>query len=234
MDYLLFIDECGDPSLKNINSIFPNFVLLGLLIEKKEYDKVVERINSLKLEIFGSTEVIFHSRDIRKCEGPFAKLFDLQLKEVFYKKLNSILEEAVFDVIAVAIKKEEFIKMYGKLSDDPYSLSLSSLLEKAVNLVDNNGGRISVKIESRGRKEDDILQKRYNRFLDIGSNNVSSEALKQILIEMAFRKKIQNDCGLQLADLCAYPVARHILNPSEPYPAFVIVKKKIKSLKIFP
>jgi len=45
----------------------------------------------------------------------------------------------------------------------------------------------------------------------------------------------------QLADLAAYPVARHVLNSKNPNPAFKIVKNKfyngrgsIKGLKIFP
>ncbi|MDI6794693.1 MAG: DUF3800 domain-containing protein, partial [bacterium] len=33
--------------------------------------------------------------------------------------------------------------------------------------------------------------------------------------------------GLQIADLCAYPLARHLLNPKEPYIPFKVIEKKI-------
>ena len=57
------------------------------------------------------------------------------------------------------------------------------------------------------------------------------------------RKKRDNDCGLQLAELCAYPIARYIMNNSEPNPAFDVIKSKIRSgarcymgygIKVFP
>jgi len=54
----------------------------------------------------------------------------------------------------------------------------------------------------------------------------------------------ENTIGLEIADLCAYPLARHILNPSEPYIPFKIIEDKIYcknkgeyegwGLKIFP
>lgn len=76
MRHYLFIDECGDPSLSSLNPDFPVFVLLGCLFDEIEYQKVCNRLDALKIDIFGSDDVILHSRDIRKCEGVFAKLFD--------------------------------------------------------------------------------------------------------------------------------------------------------------
>lgn len=103
---------------------------------------------------------------------------------------------------------------------------------------------IHIRIESRGKVEDEILQKRYNRLLDNGSGHISPERFKKRFQKMEFRKKKENDCGLQIADLCAYPVARHIINPKEPYPPYDIVEKKFRKgnngsfigygLKIFP
>lgn len=56
--------------------------------------------------------------------------------------------------------------------------------------------------------------------------------------------KRENHGGLQIADLCAYPLARHVLNSKEPYIPFKIIKNKLyKSgkgeikgygLKVFP
>lgn len=245
MKYHLFIDESGDPSLSTINADFPVFVLLGCLVEDSEYKTICEKIKNLKIDIFGSEHAILHSRDIRKCEGVFAKLFDLEVKDVFYKKLNIILEESNYVVISVGIKKKEFIEKYGKIADDPYELSLSFLLERAVMETDKGSGNtLSIVIESRGRVEDEILQKRYNRLLDKGSGHITPSRFKARFEKMEFKKKRENDCGLQIADLCAYPVARKIINPSEPYPAYEIVLKKFRKdshgsylgfgLKIFP
>ena len=77
-NYHLFIDESGDPSLKSINHDFPIFALLGVLISDKEYEKLNAEFDRIKIKYFGSANVILHSRDIRKCDGVFAKLFDLK------------------------------------------------------------------------------------------------------------------------------------------------------------
>lgn len=245
MKHHLFIDESGDPSLSSINVDFPIFTLLGCLFEDSAYQEICTKITDLKKEFFGSEHAILHSRDIRKCEGVFVKLFDLEVKAKFYERLNSILKNGKYIVIAVGIKKQEFIERYGKIADDPYELSLSFLLERAVMETDNGtANTMHIMIESRGRVEDGIIQKRYNRLLDNGSSHITPDRFKKRFEKMEFRRKKENDCGLQIADLCAYPVARHIINPNEPYPAYDIVEKKFRKgnngsfmgygLKIFP
>lgn len=219
--------------------------MLGCLFEDSAYQEVCTKIVELKKEFFGSEHAILHSRDIRKCEGVFVKLFDLVVKEKFYKRLNQILEEGKYTVISVGIKKQDFIDKYGKIADDPYELSLSFLLERAVMETDKSkDNSMHITIESRGRVEDEIIQKRYNRLLDNGSSHITPDRFKKRFEKMEFKKKKENDCGLQIADLCAYPVARHMINPNEPYPAYNIVEKKFRKsgtgsfigygLKIFP
>ena len=243
--YHLFIDESGDPSLSSINSDFPVFVLLGCLFEEKAYQSVSSKISDLKKDIFKSDNVILHSRDIRKCEGVFSKLFNLEVKQIFYERLNNIMTEGEYTVVAVAIKKNEFIERYGKIADDPYELSLSFLLERILMETDSlPSNTVEIMIESRGKVEDEILIKRYNKLLDVGSGRITSDRFRKRYQKIEFRKKKENDCGLQIADLCAYPVARHVINSQEPYPAFEIVKTKFRKnsngviagygLKIFP
>jgi hypothetical protein len=245
MKYHLFIDESGDPSLSSINTDFPIFVLIGCLFEDSAYKEICKKIFELKKDSFSSEHAILHSRDIRKCEGVFVKLFDLKIKEKFYERLNFILEKEKYTIIAVGIKKKEFMEKYGKIADDPYELSLSFLLERAVMETDNKtGNTIHIMIESRGKLEDGIIQKRYNRLLDNGSGHITPERFKSRFEKMEFKRKKENDCGLQIADLCAYPVARHIINPNEPYPPYDIVEKKFRKsssgsfigygLKLFP
>jgi hypothetical protein len=77
MKYYLFIDESGDPSLSSVTESFPIFVLLGCLFEDLEYQNICTKIIELKKEFFETEHAILHSRDIRKCEGVFVKLFDL-------------------------------------------------------------------------------------------------------------------------------------------------------------
>jgi hypothetical protein len=152
----LFIDESGDHSLNNINADFPIFALLGLVINSAEYDKLSEEINSFKIKYFKTTDVILHSRDIRKCEGAFSILFNLKVKEAFYADLNLILSKSNFLLVASTILKKKHIEQYGKLADDPYEIALTFVLERVLFEFDkrNNNSKIDVIIESRGKKED--------------------------------------------------------------------------------
>ena len=242
----LFIDESGDHSLNNINADFPIFALLGLVINSTEYDKLSEEINSFKSKYFKTTDVILHSRDIRKCEGAFSILFNLKIKESFYADLNQILSKSNFLLVASTILKKKHIEQYGKLADDPYEIALTFVLERVLFEFDkkNNNSKLDVIIESRGKKEDLTLSKRYAELLSKGSGQIlSNRFITKYSDQINFKRKRENDIGLQIADLCAYPVARHVLYPNEPYPPFDIILPKIRKgprgiegfgLKIFP
>ena len=244
--YHLFMDESGDHSLKSVDSNFPVFVLVGVLVEDGEYVRICSQVDELKRKYFGSTDVILHSRDIRKCNGAFKVLFDLSVKQKFYTELERILSTANYKIVASAINKEKHIERYGRLADDPYEIALTFVLERILFETDGNQEQTSLKvmIEGRGDKEDASLAKRYNEILYRGTGQVTADRLRRTYEEgLIVRKKRDNDCGLQLADLCAYPIARYIMNNNEPNPAFDVIKSKIRSgargymgygIKVFP
>lgn len=126
--YHFFLDETGDHGLTFIDENFPIFLLAGCLVEDCEYQRITEEINVFKQEFFNTTEVVLHSRDIRKCEGVFQVLFDLEIKKRFYERLNKIISGAKFTIISVAINKKNYIEKYGKVADNPYSTCLSYIL----------------------------------------------------------------------------------------------------------
>jgi hypothetical protein len=90
-EYFLFLDESGDHGLSKPSSDFPVFLLCGVLTTAKNYELIRAAINELKESIWNDKKVIFHSRDIRKCEKEFQLLFDLVLKRKFYKEINTIV-----------------------------------------------------------------------------------------------------------------------------------------------
>lgn len=246
MHYHLFIDETGDHGLSFVDKNFPLFLLAGCLFEERQLENVEKEINDFKREFFKTTEVILHSRDIRKCEGAFQILFDLEVKKHFYERLNSIIGGAEFIIIGSGVNKENHIKKYGKGAEDPYALSLSFIIERLIFCLDkkDSSTTVDIKIEKRGRFEDQQLLNQYNKILDKGTYFVSSERLKKRVSNFESFLKKDNIIGLQLADLCAYPLARYILNPNQPYPPFDIIKSKIYcdgngkidgfGLKVFP
>lgn len=231
---------------KYVDENFPLFLLAGCLFEDAELVKIEQEINKFKMEFFKTTDVILHSRDIRRCDGPFQILFDLELKKRFYEKLDKIINEAKFTIIGSGVNKEEHIKKYGRGAKDPYALSLSFIIERLIFCLDKKGNKsvVDIKIEKRGKREDQQLLNQYNKILDNGTYYVTPDRLKNKIDKFESFLKRENIIGLQVADLCAYPLARHILSPSQPYPPFDIIKSKIYcdgngkfdgyGLKIFP
>ena len=223
------MDESGDPSLKSINRDFPIFALLGVLVSKENYRLLNEAFNRIKLKYFGSESVILHSRDIRKCEGVFSKLFDLDTKRHFYYDLDDAMRKTNYKIVASAIKKERHLDLFGKLADDPYEIGLTFLLERMAFELNEVNGTAKVIIESRGCKEDNNLATKYNELTTRGSHQVSAEQfVLRFGTSVNFRKKEDNDNGLQMADLCAYPTARHVLHPDQLQPAFDIIFEKFR------
>ena len=113
--YYLYLDETGDHGLSYIDRNFPIFLLCGCLFSQNELKNIEEEIDLFKQKFFNTSNVILHSREIRKCEGAFQVLFDLNLKAEFYKKLNSIIKNSKFKIIGVGINKRNILKDMGKV-----------------------------------------------------------------------------------------------------------------------
>jgi hypothetical protein len=122
--YFVFMDESGDHGLVNLDASFPVFLLCGVITEYSEYENIKNTFNVIKDRFWKNKLVIFHSRDIRKCDKEFSVLFDLDLKKEFYDRLNHCITNCDYHIIASAIEKATYIMKYGKLSNDVYELAL--------------------------------------------------------------------------------------------------------------
>lgn len=243
MKYYLFLDESGDHGLAKFDPDFPVFLLCGVLVKEDDYEKIRLAFNKLKQSIWGNKEVIFHSRDIRKCEKEFQKLFDLELKKYFYEELNKIVANSPYNIIASAIQKEAFIQKFGKLHDDIYEIALSFVIEQAIVVLQNINpqSQLSIIIEKRGKKEDKQLDDHFQKIIAVGTGILTNEQVNQFNLSFTFRNKKENINGLQLADLVAYPIARNIIEPNRANPAFEVLEQKIyktngiiEGLRIYP
>lgn len=108
----------------------------------------------------------------------------------------------------------------------------------------DKNAQVKILAEERGKKEDQMLLSHFNSIIDRGTFYVSPDRLKQKVKGFSLHNKYDNITGLQIADLCAYPLARHLLHPKEPYIPFRIIEKNIYAnnkgkymgwgLKVFP
>lgn len=244
MKYNLYIDECGDQNLANFDEQFPIFTLCGVVVADDKREWLEDQVHQLKQDFWGNQYTILHSRDIRKCQRGFEILFDLEVKKRFYDRVNAILgTKGIYTIVACSILKEPYIRYYGKLND-VYAQSLSFVLERTVFYLDglsDNDVELHTVVEMRGKKEDDALRLYYSQLLDKGTYWVSAERLKRYAKSFTMLPKKANVIGLQVADLIAYPVTRHVLDPNEPNMAYDIIKDniyvedgKMRGIKIVP
>ena len=213
--YYLFVDECGDQNLANFDEAFPIFTLCGIIVSEQMKNKLDEQIAELKREFWGEKKIILHSRDIRKCQRGFEILFDLDIKKRFYERVNDILgQKDIYKIICCSILKEPYIRQYGKLND-VYAQSMSFLIERSVFYLDSLKKELDLNIivEMRGKKEDANLYRHFMNLIDKGTYWVNPERIRNYVGEFEFKPKKADINCLQIADLIAYPITRHILDP---------------------
>jgi hypothetical protein len=245
MNYHLYIDECGDQNLETFNPTFPIFTLCGILVRDDLVPQIEEQVRGLKREFWGNRQIILHSRDIRKCQNGFEVLFDLDVKRRFYESVNRLLgQRGVYVIVSCSILKEPYIRQFGRFND-VYGQSLSFVLERAIFCVDNqrpdHNGKISAVVERRGKREDKNLLGYYQQLLEKGTYWVTAQRMKNHMDSLDFKWKTEDVAGLQIADLIAYPITRHVLNPQEVNLAYDVLEPnifiedgKLMGLKIYP
>lgn len=224
-DYLIFVDESGDHGLTTINPENPVFVLAFCIFKKSDYITVVkEKITKLKLDFWGHDLAILHNHEIRKSKGEFSFLFNEEVRAVFLQALNDTIEAIPFSIIATAIDKRNLKKNYSN-PDNPYLIALGFCLEHAYMFLkekDQLKHLTHIVVEGRGKVEDKDLELAFRRISDQAS--LQGELYP---FDIKFANKNTNSCGLQIADLVAHPIARHVIQPEQQSMAFTIVKKKL-------
>jgi hypothetical protein len=239
--YIVYVDETGDHGLDKINPSMPVFTLCAALYAIEEYRlSECPSLAEVKLRLWRHDNVVFHSRSIRRKLRPFQALADPIKMATFVAALNAFFAASKATVVAAAIDKPKHKERY-KFAENPYFLCLQFVLERVYGELKSRGavdGETVFVFESRGLEEDRILLGWFNQTCE-GANQWG-----RLPFRAEFASKLTNMPGLQVADLCAYPIARHVENPESINPSFDCVEPLIRrspsgktmgwGLKIFP
>lgn len=243
MPYIVYLDESGDHSLELIDKDFPVFALAMFVCDSAYYHyTILPEVAQFKTDYFGHEGVILHSRDIRKAQRDFGFLTNPQKRQEFIRKINGMMSTFDYSLIVSVIKKQDHADKYGVKAENPYDLAMMFCLERLLSfLEDSEQDQVFLIAESRGKKEDNDLELSFYKVISQGTQFNSAERFKSIDFKLKFVPKTMNVVGTQLADLAAYPIARHVLQPQRENPAYDIVATKfyrgkglVRGLKIFP
>jgi hypothetical protein len=243
MPLIVYLDETGDHTLHLVDKDYPIFGLVMVICDVKNYAQIiVPSVYQLKMDFFGHEGVVLRSYDIRKQKGPYAFLSDPTRRNDFYTRINEVMSLQKYTLIASMIRKQHHKDRYGDAAANPYDLAMQLALERLLPLLeDADQKEVYVMAEARGKREDDQLSLSFYRFVGEGNNYVSRDRISQVQFHLKFLSKEMNIVGMQMADLAAYPTARHVIDPARPNPAydillprFYIGSGQVRGLKIFP
>lgn len=146
-----------------------------------------------------------------------------------------------FTLFVSAIHKRQHLQRCGPTADDPYGLALKFTVEPLLHFLDASGEtQLPIVAEARGKNEDHALRQDFTDILALPTAARSAAQQRPLDLSLTFQPKWNNIAGKQIANLCAYPCARHILNPSRSNPPYEIACKKlyqkgaVSGWKLFP
>lgn len=222
-NFIVYVDESGDPWMESLDPNYPLFVLAFCTFYKRHYsERVAPSLQKFKFNQFGHDLVILHERDIRKEIAPF-KFSGPEQKNRFIGELTDIIDKSNFILVSCVIDKAK-LKDRPHISQSPYNIALGFCLETLYEFVveKNQADKIThVVVECRGKKEDNELELEFRRICD-GNNRIGI----RLPFEVVFADKRTNSTGLQLADLVARPVGMSILRTGQKNRAFDALKAK--------
>jgi len=186
--------------------------------------------------------IVLHENKIRKQVKPFKFLQIMEKRLAFMSEITDIIARAPFTLIEAVIDKRNLTMRYS-YPDNPYEIALEFCMERIYSFLDTKEQLDKVThfvFEKRGKNEDQDLELAFRRICDSG--NHWSEVLHCFDIVLADKKT--NSAGLQLADLTARPIGRHILAPNQRNRAYEVIERKFRrredgkiegwGLKVFP
>jgi len=227
--YIVFIDETGDPFLhRDIKmydhpTVFPVMTVTALVVSSKIYrDILVPSIDEIKRQFWNTRDIHFHSNEIRRKDGIFKTLLNQDNYKVFKEKIFGTLEKSSTTIISSSINKmklldkaNKFKKESGQEYDpgDLYMRNVDWVLERIGHFLKTDDAKII--FETRGRKESRRIQAVLTNAKKDGTFYHSKEWFKGISDEVLFFTKKDNVNGIQMADYCTYPFARHAKDPKD-------------------
>lgn len=213
---VMFLDESGDHRLKTISSNYPVFVLGGVIVDRAYVRHVIEpQVRGFKQQFWNRDNVILHTVDMRNNAGDFSFPTDQARRAAFYAELNVLLNALAYNVIAVVVKKNEFVARYGT-HVDPYLFALKILIDRFCDELDADLDAGFISAEKRNRTFDLELLAAWEAVRsEKGTDFTDSMRINDRIIALDLRDKKPNLAGMQLADLVITPIGRHVLGWSE-------------------
>lgn len=236
--YIAFIDETGDPFIHknheryNDPTVFPVLTVSALVVSTTVYKEVLRpAIDEIKTRFWGTRDIHFHSNEIRRKDGIFKTLLDPVRYDEFKQMMLSALEKSSVTLISSSINKLKLLDKVERFKEssgndynfgDLYLRDVEWVLERIGHFVKDDTARIV--FETRGNKESRRIQGVLTTVKQNGTFYTDKSRFKNISDEILFFTKEDNVNGVQMADYCTYPFARHAKNGTDDNKLFDLLR----------
>ncbi len=226
-DFILYVDDSGDPK-PNPLAQGKHFALGGVLIAAKDADLVSETVRAFKALWKIDSSIPLHGNEIRTRKKNFSFLGKTSwlsspgnTYQAFLESIGKMFVELPLAVHACVVNRRQYLarysEQYGILTWEMKRSAFEILLERGARYAQMNNGRLLVIVESSGPSEDKNLEKYFYKFCKTGASfnparsakydPMTPDELTSTLAKLDFDDKAS--AGLQLADLCLFPVGTH-------------------------
>lgn len=218
--YNLYLDECYAHN-------FHHFCLAGLIIEQDTYENEVRpALNTLKQQLFGTTEIVLHHSELSRPTSQFAVMKNVENRKAYEKGISDILLLEHVHGLAVAVHEKNALSLYPKMKDS-YNIAFQLIVENFVNFLERNNAKGNIIMESRNPTEDRSLINKYNGLKFTGTLFYHADVLHDHLGEINFYLKAENSAGLQLADILPLIINRDLKGSHCKHP---LILKSVKEI----
>jgi hypothetical protein len=108
----VFIDEFGNTDLQSSSDPCHRYLALSGVIMPQEYATggFTDALNAIKQEIFGTTNIVLHRREILGAKAPFEALANPAIRQRFDELLLELMATATYRAFTVVIDKRNTSK----------------------------------------------------------------------------------------------------------------------------
>lgn len=214
------------------------FTITGVVMERNNFAIFKDTMNGIKYNYWnegkyqykkGLKRVVFHSREIRKKEGPFNPKF-INYGELM-NDISSLVEKTSFKIFSSSIDKLTHILSYSN-PFPAYNLCLEFIIERYCRYLRSTGKTGMLLLESRGKKEDKIILEHLVDLLENGNRYWRAEdfqCIKGVYFNPKWCFNQENQTSfvlLELTDLVSYPIFKYVSMDKKDR-AFEVIEQKI-------
>ena len=224
---VLYLDESGESNPAVVDTHYPVFVLGGVIMDQRyAAGPLIDAVNSFKRELFGTVDIVLHTSDINRNRNGFEGLLDDAFRRRFYDRINALMADLQYQVIACAVRKDRAID--GRFGNrDLYRVCFGPLVELFCAELGNAQDEGIIIAEKRSST-------RLNRAVEIDFVNLKTDGgrhtdpgtIANRILAFNLRDKQDNIAGLQLADLALSPLGRHLIGKRD-HPDWRIIAAKL-------